>query len=49
MCYMTYNLTNHSVMKIWSWKLTLVDKSSGTFAAALSSYFGFFVTMLAIG
>lgn len=36
MCYTTYNVTNHSVMKFWSWKLASVDTVWGMFAAALS-------------
>ncbi len=36
-CYMTWNLTNYSVMKVWSLKVTLVDISWGTIATATTA------------
>ena len=36
-CYMTWNLTNHAVMKTWSWKVTLTDISWGTIATATTA------------
>lgn len=36
-CYMTWNLTNHAVMKTWSWKVTLTDTSWGTIATATTA------------
>ena len=36
-CYMTWNLTNHAVMKSWTLKVTLTDISWGTFATAVTA------------
>jgi len=36
-CYMTYDLTNHATMKIWSTKVTLADIAWGTAATALAA------------
>jgi uncharacterized membrane protein len=36
-CYMTYDLTNHATMKIWSTKITLADIAWGTGATGLSA------------
>ncbi|KQZ63653.1 hypothetical protein ASD67_03570 [Sphingopyxis sp. Root1497] len=36
-CYMTYDLTNHATMKIWSTKITLADIAWGTCATGLSA------------
>lgn len=36
-CYMTYDLTNHATMKIWSSKITLADIAWGTCATGLSA------------
>jgi uncharacterized membrane protein len=36
-CYMTWNLTNHAVMKTWSWKVTLTDTGWGTIATATTA------------
>ena len=46
-CYMTYDLTNHATLKVWSLKVTLLDIGWGTLltgSAALAGYF--FTTML---
>lgn len=36
-CYMTWNLTNHAVMKSWSLKVTLTDMTWGTVATAVTA------------
>ncbi len=36
-CYMTYDLTNHATMKIWSAKVTLLDIAWGTLATGFSA------------
>jgi uncharacterized membrane protein len=36
-CYMTYDLTNHATMKIWSLKITVLDIIWGSFATGLAA------------
>ena len=36
-CYMTYDLTNHATMKIWSTKVTLVDIAWGSVATGVAA------------
>jgi uncharacterized membrane protein len=36
-CYMTWNLTNHSVMRIWSTKISIIDTLWGTFATGTAA------------
>lgn len=36
-CYMTYDLTNHATMKIWSTKVTLADIAWGTAATGVAA------------
>ena len=36
-CYMTYDLTNHATMKIWSTKVTLADIAWGTCATGAAA------------
>lgn len=36
-CYMTYDLTNHATMKIWSTKVTLLDIAWGSIATGLAA------------
>ena len=36
-CYMTYDLTNHATMKIWSTKVTLLDIAWGTVATGFAA------------
>lgn len=36
-CYMTYDLTNHATMKVWSTKVTLLDIAWGTVATGLAA------------
>lgn len=36
-CYMTYDLTNHATMKIWSTRVTLLDIAWGTLATGFAA------------
>lgn len=36
-CYMTYDLTNHATMKIWSTKVTLLDVAWGSVATGVAA------------
>lgn len=36
-CYMTYDLTNHATMRIWSTKITLADIAWGTVATGVAA------------
>lgn len=36
-CYMTYDLTNHATMKVWSTKVTLLDIAWGTLATGFAA------------
>ena len=36
-CYMTYDLTNHATMKIWSTKVTLLDIAWGSVATGVAA------------
>jgi uncharacterized membrane protein len=38
--YGTYDLTCQSVMRVWSWKITLVDMAWGAFASGVASTLG---------
>lgn len=38
--YGTYDLTNHAVLKLWSWQLTLVDMAWGAFVTGLAAVAG---------
>jgi len=38
--YGTYDLTCQSVMRLWSWKITLVDLAWGAFASGVASTLG---------
>jgi uncharacterized membrane protein len=42
--YGTYDLTCHSVMKVWSWKVTLIDMAWGMTASALAATGGSLAT-----
>jgi len=35
--YGTYDLTNHAVLKLWSWQLTLIDMAWGAFVTGLAA------------
>ncbi|GGJ46540.1 DUF2177 family protein [Sphingopyxis bauzanensis] len=36
-CYMTYDLTNHATMRVWSTKVTLLDIAWGTLATGFAA------------
>jgi len=38
--YGTYDLTNHAVLKLWSWELTLIDMAWGAFVTGLAAASG---------
>ena len=42
-CYMTFELTNMSLLKQWSWTVVVVDISWGTFVTAVSSTIGLLI------
>jgi uncharacterized membrane protein len=42
--YGTYDLTCQAVMKVWTWKVTLVDLAWGAFASAVASAAGVAIT-----
>lgn len=48
-CYMTYDLTNHATMKVWSTKVTVLDIMWGTFLTGSASLAGLWVTTLIFG
>ena len=48
-CYMTYDLTNHATMKVWSVKVTVLDIMWGTFLTGSASLVGFWVTNAIFG
>jgi uncharacterized membrane protein len=48
-CYMTYDLTNHATLKIWSVKVTILDIIWGTFLTGSASLAGWWVTILITG
>jgi uncharacterized membrane protein len=48
-CYMTYDLTNHATMKVWSTKVTVLDIMWGTFLTGSASLSGWWVTTLIFG
>lgn len=41
--YGTYDLTNHAVLKIWGWQLTLIDMAWGAFVTGLAASAGTWV------
>lgn len=41
-CYMTYDLTNMATLKIWSWKVTVVDVAWGCVVTATAAVAGYF-------
>jgi uncharacterized membrane protein len=43
-CYMTYDLTNHATLKIWSTKVTVLDIIWGTVLTGSASLAGWWVT-----
>jgi uncharacterized membrane protein len=48
-CYMTYDLTNHATLKIWSTKVTILDIMWGTILTGSASAVGYVVTNLILG
>jgi uncharacterized membrane protein len=48
-CYMTYDLTNHATLKVWSTKVTVLDIIWGTFLTGSASLAGWWVTTLITG
>jgi uncharacterized membrane protein len=42
--YGTYDLTCQAVMKVWTWKITLVDMAWGAFASTAASLVGLAIT-----
>jgi uncharacterized membrane protein len=48
-CYMTYDLTNHATLKVWSVKVTILDIIWGTFLTGSASLAGWWVTTLITG
>ncbi len=48
-CYMTYDLTNHATMKVWSTKVTVLDILWGTFLTGSASLAGWWITTLIFG
>jgi uncharacterized membrane protein len=48
-CYMTYDLTNHATMKVWSTKVTVLDIIWGTFLTGSASLAGWWVTTMIVG
>jgi uncharacterized membrane protein len=48
-CYMTYDLTNHATLKVWSTKVTVLDIIWGTFLTGTASLAGYWVASLIAG
>jgi uncharacterized membrane protein len=48
-CYMTYDLTNHATLKLWSSKVTVLDIIWGTFLTGSASLAGWWVTSALTG
>jgi uncharacterized membrane protein len=48
-CYMTYDLTNQSTLKIWSTKVTVLDMIWGTVLTGSASLAGWWLTNLVTG
>ena len=48
-CYMTYDLTNHATMKVWSTKVTVLDIMWGTFLTGSASVVGYWATTAIFG
>lgn len=43
-CYMTYDLTNYSTLKVWSLKVTILDMIWGTLLTGLAAAAGYWLT-----
>jgi uncharacterized membrane protein len=48
-CYMTYDLTNHATLKVWSTKVTVFDIMWGTVLTGSASLAGWWVTTALFG
>jgi uncharacterized membrane protein len=48
-CYMTYDLTNHATLKVWSTKITLLDIIWGTTLTGLAALAGWWATTAIAG
>ncbi len=48
-CYMTYDLTNHATLKMWSSKVTVLDIIWGTFLTGSASLAGWWITSALTG
>jgi uncharacterized membrane protein len=48
-CYMTYDLTNHATMKVWSIKVTVLDIIWGAVLTGSASLAGWWITTLITG
>jgi uncharacterized membrane protein len=48
-CYMTYDLTNHATLKVWSTKVTVLDIIWGTFLTGSASLLGYCAVTLIWG
>jgi len=48
-CYMTYDLTNHATLKVWSVKVTVLDIIWGTALTGSASAVGYWVTTAIMG
>jgi uncharacterized membrane protein len=48
-CYMTYDLTNHATLKVWSAKVTVLDIIWGTFLTGSASAVGYWATTVIMG
>jgi uncharacterized membrane protein len=41
--YGTYDLTNHAVLRVWTWQLTVIDMAWGAFVTGAASLMGAWV------
>ena len=48
-CYMTYDLTNYSTLKVWSMKVTILDMIWGTFLTGSAAAAGYWITTAITG
>jgi uncharacterized membrane protein len=48
-CYMTYDLTNYSTLKVWSLKVTILDMIWGTVLTGLAAAAGYWLTTAITG
>jgi uncharacterized membrane protein len=48
-CYMTYDLTNYSTLKVWSLKVTILDMIWGTLLTGLAAAAGYWFTTAITG